>query len=237
MISGSMDLGAKEYQLEAAIGKVYASEAAWYVADEALQILGGMGFMKELPLERIVRDIRIFRIFEGANEVLRMFVALTGLQAARKHVDPWSIVSSVTKQKLGISTSSLSSPRSELAEPTKLLNGMVDHFVSSVRLALFRHREKIIDEQLILRRLADSAIDIYSTAAVISRTAHAFQAGFDTASHEALLARAFASDAAINTHRRLDEIASRRAEDKEIEKLGDQVLDANGFVAKHPLAA
>lgn len=82
MISGNMDSGSKDYHLEAAISKVFASEAAWYVCDEAIQIMGGMGFMKETGLERVLRDLRIFRIFEGTNDILRLFVALTGIQYA-----------------------------------------------------------------------------------------------------------------------------------------------------------
>ena len=73
-----MDKGFKDYQLEAAISKVVASESASYVVDETLQILGGMGYMRETGVEKMVRDVRIFRIFEGTNEILRLFVALTG---------------------------------------------------------------------------------------------------------------------------------------------------------------
>lgn len=73
-----MDAGFKDYQLEAAISKIWASEAAWYVVDETLQILGGMGYMRETGVEKVLRDTRIFRIFEGTNEILRLFVALTG---------------------------------------------------------------------------------------------------------------------------------------------------------------
>ncbi|CAB3373410.1 Hypothetical predicted protein [Cloeon dipterum] len=78
MISSNMDSGSVDYHLEAAISKIFASEAAWYVTDEAIQILGGMGFMKDTGLERVMRDLRIFRIFEGTNDILRLFVALTG---------------------------------------------------------------------------------------------------------------------------------------------------------------
>ncbi|KAH6940377.1 hypothetical protein HPB50_027108 [Hyalomma asiaticum] len=63
---------------EAASTKVTASECAWYVTDEAIQIHGGMGFMRDGGLERCLRDLRIFRIFEGANDILRLFVALQG---------------------------------------------------------------------------------------------------------------------------------------------------------------
>lgn len=66
--------------------QVFASEAAWTVTDEAIQILGGMGFMKECGLERVMRDLRIFRIFEGTNDILRLFVALTG-SVHSKHQD------------------------------------------------------------------------------------------------------------------------------------------------------
>ena len=78
LISGIMDRGFTEFQLEAAIGKIVASEAAWFVSDEALQILGGMGYVRAPGIEKFVRDIRIFRIFEGTNEILRLFIALTG---------------------------------------------------------------------------------------------------------------------------------------------------------------
>lgn len=50
------------------------------MCDRAIQLHGGMGYMKECGLERVLRDLRIFRIFEGANDVLRLFIALTGMQ-------------------------------------------------------------------------------------------------------------------------------------------------------------
>ena len=71
--------GYEDYQLEAAISKVFASEAAWFVTDEGIQILGGMGYMKDAGLEKVMRDLRIFRIFEGTNDILRLFIALTGV--------------------------------------------------------------------------------------------------------------------------------------------------------------
>merc|ERR1719187_1311764 len=81
-----MDNGVQDIQMEAAIGKLFASEAVWYVCDESIQILGGMGFMKSAGLERVLRDARIFRIFEGTNDILRLFVALTGIQYAGSHL-------------------------------------------------------------------------------------------------------------------------------------------------------
>merc|ERR1712062_601007 len=63
-----------------------ASESAWFVTDEAIQILGGMGYMKDCGIEKVMRDLRIFRIFEGTNDILRLFVALTGIQYAGGHL-------------------------------------------------------------------------------------------------------------------------------------------------------
>lgn len=83
MLSANMDKGSLEYQLEAAISKVYGSEAAWNVTDEAIQVLGGMGYMKDYGIERVLRDIRIFRIFEGTNDILRLFIALTGMNVSQ----------------------------------------------------------------------------------------------------------------------------------------------------------
>jgi alkylation response protein AidB-like acyl-CoA dehydrogenase len=74
MVGGLIDAGYKEYQVEAAISKVYATERLWHTADEALQIAGGNGYMREYPYERIVRDCRINRIFEGTNEILRLLI-------------------------------------------------------------------------------------------------------------------------------------------------------------------
>src|SRR5690606_8362283 len=61
------------------ISKVFASEALWRTCDEALQIAAGMGYMKEAPYEKALRDARINRIFEGTNEILRLFIALTAM--------------------------------------------------------------------------------------------------------------------------------------------------------------
>lgn len=67
LLAANMDRGMTDYQIEAACGKVFASENAWYCVDETIQIYGGIGFMRALPYERMLRDLRIFRIFEGTN--------------------------------------------------------------------------------------------------------------------------------------------------------------------------
>jgi len=63
------------YQMDCAINKVYASETLDKAVDEALQIHGGYGYMKEYPIERMYRDARINRLFEGTNEINRLTIA------------------------------------------------------------------------------------------------------------------------------------------------------------------
>jgi alkylation response protein AidB-like acyl-CoA dehydrogenase len=69
------------YSMEASMAKLFASETAMWVATEAVQIHGGMGYSKELPIERYFRDAKITEIYEGTSEIQRMVIArsLTGL--------------------------------------------------------------------------------------------------------------------------------------------------------------
>src|SRR5436189_16225 len=68
---GLVDAGVADYSLESAICKVAGTEFLWYAANRVLQLKGGAGYMRDEPYEKILRDIRIFPIFEGANDVMR----------------------------------------------------------------------------------------------------------------------------------------------------------------------
>lgn len=69
-----LDLG-EDCRAEAAIAKCYASDIAMEVASEAIQIFGGCGYSREYPVEKLLRDAKIFQIFEGTNEILRTVIA------------------------------------------------------------------------------------------------------------------------------------------------------------------
>ncbi len=75
-----IDSGAEDYMLETAILKVFTTEALWQGVYEALQVFGGQGYFSNEPYERMMRDARINTIGEGANEVLKAFIALVGMR-------------------------------------------------------------------------------------------------------------------------------------------------------------
>ncbi|HSM03735.1 MAG TPA: acyl-CoA dehydrogenase family protein [Longimicrobiales bacterium] len=79
MGTGAEDLGAR-----AAGAKLLASETAMYAADEAVQIFGGYGYMRDYPVERLMRDAKGTEIFEGTSEIMRVVIARALLQAARE---------------------------------------------------------------------------------------------------------------------------------------------------------
>merc|ERR1719340_363809 len=212
MVAGTMDAGHQDYHLEAAISKIFASEAAWNVTDEAIQILGGNGYMKALGLEKVMRDLRIFRIFEGTNDILRLFVALTGIQYAGGHLrelqkavkDPIGnfgvVMGEVTKRgklSLGISQGNLLAGQvhPNLAVAAGPVSKNTEMFGNAVEKLLIKYNKNIINEQFLLNRLASAAIDIYVTTCMLSRCTQSLNEGLPSAMHEELLTKAYANEA------------------------------------------
>lgn len=212
MVSGLFDQGFKDCHLEAAISKVYASEAAWFVVDEAVQTLGGMGYMREAGLEKILRDVRIFRIFEGTNDILRLFIALTGLQNAGGHLKELQnamknpaanlglIFDEGTKRVMravGISTGpSLSEfVHPNLATSASLVSKSIETFGESVEYVLIKYGKNIVGEQFLLNRLSSAAIDVYNMVIVLSRASQAIEKQLPSAKHEQDLTTVICSEA------------------------------------------
>ena len=185
ILASLADNSETDFSLEAACAKVFASELIWEAADEMVQVAGGRGFVKPYPYERFLRDSRINRIFEGANEVLRLFIALNGIQgpaealkevgsALRQPLRNLGLLSGFARSRvrsmIGATTTLDVDLHPRLQEHKKFFEKHVAELKTATDRAIMRHRKDIIDRQLVLERLANMAIELLATASVLSRT-------------------------------------------------------------------
>jgi alkylation response protein AidB-like acyl-CoA dehydrogenase len=214
LVAGIIDQGYRDYAVEAAISKVFATEALWRTADEALQVAGGNGYMREFPYERVMRDARVNRIFEGTNDILRLFIALTAMNDvgaqlkelaqsmkgaladpikgfgllsdyALKHA---AIRTGLVGEKLGwkLLHPALHDQAEQFEEETRELAWVADR-------VLRRHGRNIVEKQFALRRIADILIDLFVLASVLSRVNAAIEErGEEKAARELEIVRVFA---------------------------------------------
>ncbi|CAL8242029.1 unnamed protein product [Merluccius merluccius] len=254
MISGNMDSGASEFQIEAAISKIFASEAAWTVTDECIQILGGMGFMKDSGVERVMRDLRIFRIFEGTNDILRLFVALNGFQSAGTQLKSLQralksplgnaglLAEELTKRAkrkagMGSGLSLQGNVHPELAQSGDLTVKAIEQFGVAVEDLLIKHGKKIIDEQFVLKRVADCAIDLYAMGVVLSRASRSLSQGHPSAQHEKMLCETWCVEAHDRITHDLRILRSSQSQQlfKNLRAISAAVVENGGVVSPHPL--
>lgn len=185
ILASLVDRGDSDFSLESACAKVFASEMVWRASDDLVQLAGGRGFVKPYPYERMLRDSRINRIFEGANEVLRLFIALNGVQAPaealkeigsalRRPLRNLGLLSGYATSRVRLRLGQTSTLDMELHQRLRRHKEYFEKHVAELGGAtdrvIIRHREKIVDSQLVLERLANMAIDLFATASVIART-------------------------------------------------------------------
>ncbi len=184
-LAAAMDRGGSDSSLEAACAKVFNSELVWRATDELVQVAGGRGFVKPYPYERMLRDARINRIFEGTNEVLRLFIALNGIEgpaeylaelgdALRSPLKNLGLVGGYAASRLrgvvGGGVNMRTELHDRLAEHQKYFEKHVGELKEATDRAITKYRKQIVDRQMVLERLANMAIELYATAAVLSRT-------------------------------------------------------------------
>jgi acyl-CoA dehydrogenase family protein 9 len=154
-----------ETMLEAACCKMFATERLWAICNDALQVSGGTGFMREYPYERILRDARINLIFEGTNQVLRMMLALQGLRPVAAGERP----ASTPPRLVGV--------HADLADDRAAFEALVPRFAAAAASVADRHGAALRDAQHDQHRLADMAAALFHQGAVLSRASAAAEAG------------------------------------------------------------
>ncbi|CAM4732030.1 unnamed protein product [Leuciscus chuanchicus] len=256
LTAGMMDRpGVPDCSLEAAMVKVFSSEGSWICVSEALQVLGGLGFTKNYPYERYLRDCRILQIFEGTNEILRMYIALTGMQYAGKILTGkikemkkgnvgvvFEILGKKLKDSMGKTvdfglTGKDGVVHPSLTESAKMFEQNAALFGSTVESLLYRYGKTIVEEQLVLKKVADVLINLYAMTAVLSRTSRSISIGLRNHDHEVLLTNTFCKDAHFKNNFLLTQLQKNSPEnnDANIKKIAQEVLAKRAYVCSHPL--
>jgi len=231
LTAGLVDNKVSDYSLESAICKVYASETLWRVVNETLQIAAGIGYMKEYPYERALRDSRINLIFEGTNEILRCFVALSGMQgpgkelaevvrAMREPIKGFGLLSdfAIRKARTALGRERMTRAHPVLNKEAVVFEDYTADLSKNIDKALRKHGREIAEMQYTQKRVAEMAMDLYAIAACLSRTTRAIEKrGEEGARREIDLTTVFVASA----ERRLEELV--RSFDKNDDELRKSV--------------
>ena len=189
MVAHYIDSGHADYSTEAAMSKVFASEAMFRVANEALQIAAGNGYMTEFPYERIMRDSRILTIFEGTSEILRLFIALSGMKDAgallvelkmaaddifNNPIKGFGLLADYAGRRIGNLTTVgqeriVASAPEELRDDALIFEKYTLELARMTDVLLRRHGKSIVDKQFALERAANVGIDLFVGLSVLSR--------------------------------------------------------------------
>ncbi len=172
--------GVEEYAIECAILKVHASEAASYIADEGVQIFGGMGYSADAKMESAYRDVRIARIYEGTNEINRMLTVGMMLKKAMKgELNLIGPAMSVGKELMEIPSFDLPDADTLFAEEKDSLKNLKKAFLMVAGKAVEKFGMHVEEEQEILMAAADMLMEIYHLESGILRAEKIMAMGKD----------------------------------------------------------
>ncbi len=249
VVAGLIDQGYEDYQVEAAISKVFASECLWRTADEALQIAAGNGYMCDFPYERKLRDARINRIFEGTNEILRLFIALTAMNDVGGQLkelanslqgvfnDPikgFGVLSEYALKRASLATGikrakgAFTKLPPSLAPQAALFEEATKDLATAADRILRKHGKNIIGKQFATKRLADIMTDLFVMACVLSRVASSIKdKGERGAAKELEIAQVFSGQARRRVKTHLSKIDDN--DDELIKSLADHAFERDGY--------
>lgn len=247
MLGHYIDSGYSDYSTEAAISKVFASEAMFRAANESLQIAAGSGYMKELPYERILRDSRILTIFEGTSEILRLFIAMSGIKDAGRLLqelgsavedifnDPikgFGLLTDYAGRRITTMTAVGQNRIAGLVPDALRDDALVfDKYALELgRMAdvlLRRHGKSIVDKQFALQRAADVAIDLFVGLCVLARASSMTEDDSDQYRQALSTAHLFSQQAKRRMNRNLR--AMLRNEDENAKSLADYICSVQGY--------
>lgn len=163
--------GVEEFAIECSILKVAVSEDVQNCSDEGIQILGGMGFSEDTPMESAWRDARISRIYEGTNEINRMLsVGMLVKKAMKGHVDLLNPAMKVAEELMGIPDFEIPDYSDLFAEEKEMITKLKKAFLMVAGSAVQKFGPDLESHQQLLMAAADILIEIYMAESTILRT-------------------------------------------------------------------
>ncbi len=165
-----------EFSIEASIAKVWGSEALFWIADEAVQCFGGYGFSAEYPPEKIYRDCRINRIFEGTNEINRLLIAGTLLKRAMKGELPLMQYGQQVAKEISNppKVAAFTGPLARLKHGVELSKRQC---MLASGLAVQVLGQKLVDNQEVMARMSNMMMEIYAMESAVVRAERMLEAG------------------------------------------------------------
>ncbi len=168
--------GIEEYAIECAMVKVYCSEVLDYVADEAVQIFGGYGYSQEYPVERIYRDSRINRIFEGTNEINRMLmIDMLIKRAMRGHIPLLEQAQGLMTELMGPPSFDFDEDFEVLSQETKMVANAKKVFMFVAGAGFQKYLDQLGEQQELLGLAADVLIETFTMESMLMRTKKAIE--------------------------------------------------------------
>ncbi len=163
--------GVEEYAIECSLLKVAISEDMQNIADEGIQVFGGMGFSAETPMEGAWRDCRIGRIYEGTNEINRMLsVGMLIKKAMKGHIDFINPATKVADELMGIPSFEVPDLTKLFAQEKLILKNLKKVFLMLAGAGIKKFGEKLEEHQQMLLAVSDILIEIYMTESALLRT-------------------------------------------------------------------
>jgi alkylation response protein AidB-like acyl-CoA dehydrogenase len=162
--------GVEEYVIECSILKVACSEHTQITADEGIQIMGGMGYSAETPMQNAWRDTRIARIYEGTNEINRMLsVGMLIKKAMKGQLDLIGPATAVGEELLGIPDFSIPDFSAPLSQEKHVLKNLKKVFLMIAGAGVQKYGTELEDHQQLLLAVADILIEIYMAESAVLR--------------------------------------------------------------------
>jgi len=216
--------GIAEYALECSLEKVFATEMEGFVVDEAVQIHGGYGYIAEYPVERLYRDARIRRIFEGTNEINRTIIPTTLIKRAGSGILPLieeaaGLIEKVKAQK--------SWPVRET--PEDIVQASKDVFLVCLGHCHAKLADKLLSNQEILGHLADIAIFAYVMESSLLRSRKAEANNGRNRELKNQLATAFIHSSMTRVMQTAMEIIANLASGSTLQQMRDELFRLTSF--------